>query len=248
MRSNIDSSRVRGAIQETAQLFLPETIAISADVTLAAGLPMVLAFDPASTGRNIILYTPTVTALAHKHEIFNISAGTGVLTIRDPANANTLGLVQPGGKAEVYWNPKAAAWTVFSQLAGNATQSTASRQVLQQYTTLAGIANSQVLSMAVPFNFTLLSVGFRTKIVASTASKLATLTAQVNGVSVTGGVISLTTANQNTSGGLTAGTTITAGNAGTAGQTVGVLASAVTAFVEGDGYVEYTVLNKDLVA
>lgn len=102
--------------------------------------------------------------------------------------------------------------------------------------------------IALPFDFTVVSALFRTAKPASTAAKLATLTASVNGAVVTGGVMALTTANQNAIGGTVAGTTITAGNAGLAGQTIGVTASSVTAFVEGSGWVEFTVLNKSLAS
>jgi hypothetical protein len=98
----------------------------------------------------------------------------------------------------------------------------------------------------VPFAFTLLAANFRTGKPATTAAKAATLTPDINGVAVTGGVIGLTSANQNTIGGAVAGSAVTAGNTGTAGQALGVTASAVTAFVEGDGWVEFTVLNNDL--
>lgn len=102
--------------------------------------------------------------------------------------------------------------------------------------------------VAVPFACTVLSALFRTAKPASTASKLATLTVTTNGATaVTGGVMALTTANQNTIGGTVAATAIS-GAAATiaAGQTIEVTASAVTAFVEGDGYVEFTVSNNDL--
>lgn len=111
---------------------------------------------------------------------------------------------------------------------------------------LADLANAEVFKVAVPFAFTVTSIGFRTGKPASTASKLATLTAQVNGTPVTGGAVALTTANQNATGTLTAGSAITALNVGTAGQTLEAAASSVTAFVEGDGWVEFGVTNNDL--
>jgi hypothetical protein len=74
-----------------------------------------------------------------------------------------------------------------------------------------------------------------------TRPSLATLTVGISGVAVTGGVMALTTANQNTIGGTVAASAITALNLGAAGSTLEVTASAVTAFVEGDGWVEFTV-------
>jgi hypothetical protein len=110
---------------------------------------------------------------------------------------------------------------------------------------LADIATG-TFALAVPFAFTVKSALFRTAKPASTASKLATLTVEINGTGVTGGAMALTTANQNTIGGTVAASSITALNVGTAGQTLGVTASSVTAFVEGDGWVEFTVTNNDL--
>jgi len=109
---------------------------------------------------------------------------------------------------------------------------------------LADIATG-TFKVAIPFAFTVTAALFRTAKPASTASKLATLTVQVNGSAVTGGVMNLTTANQNTIGGTVAASAITGANTGTAGQTLEVAASSVTAFVEGDGWVEFTVTDND---
>jgi hypothetical protein len=248
-RVNLENNRARGLVIESAMLFNSEVLAISAALTLVAGLPHAIMLDPASTGRTITLYTPAVTSLVHRHELWNISTGTGVLTLVQVDGTTQVALVPPGQRVELYWNPKLLLWQGYVQNSGQANnQSVAAQQTIQQYTTLAALANAQVMSLALPYAFKLVSVGFRTRVVASTAAKAATLTGQVNGVSVTGGVVSLTTANQNTSGGLTAGTSVTAGNTGTAGQTVGVVVSGVTAFVEGDGFVEYVVTNTNLNA
>lgn len=111
---------------------------------------------------------------------------------------------------------------------------------------LAQLANSQVFKLPVPFAFTLTSIGFRVGKAVTTAAKLATATAQVNGVAVTGGVVSLTSANATPTGTLVAGTAITALNTGTAGQTIEAAISSVTAFAEGDGWFEFGVTNNDL--
>lgn len=108
---------------------------------------------------------------------------------------------------------------------------------------LSSLANAQVYKLVVPYAFKVIAVGFRVNAAASTAAKLATCTAQVNGVAVTGGVVALTTANCNAIGNAVAGSAITGANVGTANQTVEVAISAVTAFVEGGGYFEFTILN-----
>lgn len=113
---------------------------------------------------------------------------------------------------------------------------------------LAGLVNSGVWKIAVPFAATVLTALFRTGKVVSTAAKAATLTVTTNGGgAVTGGVISLSSANQNTTGGSAAATAISgAGATITAGQTIEVTVSSVTTFVEGDGYVEFVVSNNDM--
>lgn len=247
MRSNLENNLIRSPTFETAMLFKSDVLAISGNFTLVTGMPYALMFDPASTGRNITMYTPAVPTSLVKHELWNISSGTGVLTILDPTGATTLGTVGPGQRAELFWNPKTQAWEVYT-LTKIGGQSVAAQLTIQQYTTLASLANSQVFAIALPFAFKLNSIGMRIRTAATTAAKLATITGQVNGVAVTGGVISLTSANATPSGTLVAGTSITGANTGTAGQTVGAAISSVTAFIEGDGYIEYGVTNTSLLA
>lgn len=113
---------------------------------------------------------------------------------------------------------------------------------------LLGLVNAGVWKIAVPFAATIISALFRTGKVVSTAAKAATLTVTTNGGgAVTGGVMALTSANQNATGtGLAASAISGAGATITASQTIEVTVSAVTAFVEGDGYVEFVVSNNDL--
>jgi hypothetical protein len=117
------------------------------------------------------------------------------------------------------------------------------KQTITIPVTLAGLANSQTLKLALPFSFTLNSLGFRTAAPVTTASKAATLQASISGAACTGGAISLTSANQAAAGTLTAASAITAGGTGAEGGTLEVVVSSVTAFVEGDGWVEANVTN-----
>ncbi len=103
-----------------------------------------------------------------------------------------------------------------------------------------------VFAKPIPYNFTLLSTLFRVLKAATTGAKAATLTPIIAATPVTGGVISLTSANCTPINNTVAGTAVTGTNTGTAGQALGVTASAVTAFVEGDGVVEFTVRNDDI--
>lgn len=245
MRQNLENGRMRGMVVESAELHTVEMLGIAANIVLVVGMPYLLAFDPANTGRNITLYAPSVTSLAHEHEIVNYSTGTGVLTLLSPAAA-TIGTVAPGQRAIVrYFN---GVWSVFTQTSGVAAQTNAAKTTFSLYTTLALLVNAQVLAMKMPFGGTLNLIGFRTRAPATTAAKAATLTAQINATPVTGGVLSLTSANMTPTNTRVDSTAITALNTFTAGQTIGALVSAVTAFVEGDGYLEFDVTNTDLKA
>lgn len=240
MRSDLDRNIARGLQIATALQYGAGLLAISADQTLTTDMPYLLGYDPANTTRALTLYTPTAPMVVHR--ILHYGTGTGQLTIKSPAAA-TLATLDPGSMAECVYVNASVGWLVFVDTGASAARGNAAKIIIPLYTKLADLVNTNVLAVAVPYNFILTSVGFRVRTPATTAAKLATLTAQVNGVAVTGGVISLTSANATPTNTLVAGTAITAGNTGTAAQTVGVAASAVTAFVEGDGYVEFGLTN-----
>jgi len=106
---------------------------------------------------------------------------------------------------------------------------------------MSSLANSVVYKLALPYAFTVLSVLMRVDAPVTTGSKAATLTAQIAGTGITGGVISA--AGTYATGATQAGTAITALNVGTAGQTLEIAVSSVTAFTEGSGHVEFTIVN-----
>lgn len=100
---------------------------------------------------------------------------------------------------------------------------------------LARIANGDLLTNWTPgFKGTLLGVAAFVADPATTADKLATLNLEIDAVNVTGGVLSLTSANMTPLGAVVAATAITAANVFTAVQTISIEASGVTAFVEGE--------------
>lgn len=112
---------------------------------------------------------------------------------------------------------------------------------------LANLANAMVLKEAIPFAFTLVSWGFRVGDKAvTTAAKAATAQSQIAGVATTGGLKALVSADLTPTGALVAASDITALNAGVAGDTLEYAISSVTAFAEGNGWFEATVINKDL--
>lgn len=77
---------------------------------------------------------------------------------------------------------------------------------------------------------------------ATTAAKLATLTPAIAGTPTTGGAVALTSANQTPIGAKVNGSAITALNEGGAADEVTVVASGVTAFVEGAGVLYLTIV------
>lgn len=89
-------------------------------------------------------------------------------------------------------------------------------------------------------NFTPGFAGTITRVVAVvtdpavTAARAATLNLEVGTTDVTGGAVSLTSANCTPLGAVIAGTAVTAGNTFTASDTISVEASSVTAFAEGE--------------
>lgn len=130
---------------------------------------------------------------------------------------------------------------------GSALASTAPQSVIGFGAQLLDFVNSGAWTLGVPFAFVINSALWRTGKPASTSAKAATLTLSTSTGAVTGGVISLTTANQNTTGGTAAATAISgAGATVAAGGTLIATASSVTAFVEGDGWLEATVTDTDM--
>ncbi len=106
---------------------------------------------------------------------------------------------------------------------------------------MSSLTNATVYKRVVPYAFTVSSVLLRIGNPVTTGAKEATLTTQISGTPCTGGVISA--AGAYATGATQAGSAITALNTGAAGATVEIAVSAVTAFVEGDGWVEITLIN-----
>jgi hypothetical protein len=115
------------------------------------------------------------------------------------------------------------------------------------YITLANLTNADVITAYTPgYAFKLLKVSFGVQVAATTALKLATITPYISGVAVTGGILSLTSANCTPKGTIVAGSAITALNTGDDAATITLTASAVTAFVEGTGWILIEIQNTDV--
>jgi len=100
---------------------------------------------------------------------------------------------------------------------------------------LASIPAGNAISFKPGYAGRITRVEFSVAKPATTTAKLATLTPNIAGTPVTGGVVALTSANCTPSGSNVAGSTVTAANQFGAQDTITVVGSAITAFVEGSG-------------
>jgi hypothetical protein len=132
------------------------------------------------------------------------------------------------------------AGTVSTTLSAN----TAKQTVLIPLGAMALLVNGQTFKLPMPFAFTISSVLFRDDVAITTGAKAATLTTNINAAALTGGVVSV--AGAYATGATQAGTAVSANNVGVAGDSISIAVSGVTAFVEGTGHVEVTIVNNDL--
>ena len=97
-------------------------------------------------------------------------------------------------------------------------------------------ANGNILTGWVPgFKGRILATQFAVHKAVTTASKRADINLEINGVDVTGGVISITSAAATPAGTIIAGTAITALNTFDLNDVIDVELSNVTVHIEGDG-------------
>jgi hypothetical protein len=111
---------------------------------------------------------------------------------------------------------------------------------------LATLANADELTAFTPgHKFKIRAMDFYVDVPATTAAKAATLSPFISGVAVTGGVLSLTSANCTPTGVKVAGTAVTALNTGTSADTIRITGSAVTTFIQGSGWLTIQIQNMD---
>lgn len=109
--------------------------------------------------------------------------------------------------------------------------------------TLAQLANGDVLTAWTPgFSGKIVKVEFAVTVPVTTAAKAATLNLEIGTTNLTGGVVSLTSANCTPLGAVIAGTAVTAANSFGPTDTLSVEAASVTTFVEGAGVLLVTVI------
>lgn len=114
---------------------------------------------------------------------------------------------------------------------------------------LAGLSNADLLSTIVPgYKFAIEKVMFGVQTAATTAAKAATITPKISGVAVSGGVLSLTSANCTPKGNVVNGSEISDSspdNEGSETDSISLTASGVTSFVEGDGEIVMILRNRE---
>jgi hypothetical protein len=168
-------------------------------------------------------------------------------TLINPASGQALGAATfqaTVGVSSLFASPPSyAVFEVISiNAAGQATLSPAAKQtILMPLQDLDLVATGNTFKIGMPSGFIVTSALYRTAKAGAGAAAAVTLQVQIGGVATTGGLISLTLANQATVGAAVAGTAITANNIGAGGTTLEVNATVTTAFTGGDGWVEFTV-------
>lgn len=95
------------------------------------------------------------------------------------------------------------------------------------------------------YKFKILSFSAIVDAPATAGGKAATLTPKINGAALTGGVLSLTSANMTPKGNVVNATAVTAGNTGSNSATISITGSAVTPFTEGSCWLMLRVQNMD---
>jgi hypothetical protein len=109
---------------------------------------------------------------------------------------------------------------------------------------MASLVTAVSLTKAMAYAFTANSVLFRADQPITTGGKAVTLQARINTTNMTGGAVAVSGAYATAA--TQAGSAITAANTGVVGDLLGVLTSAITAFSEGSGHVEFNVTNLSL--
>jgi hypothetical protein len=118
-------------------------------------------------------------------------------------------------------------------------------QTLAIYVQLAQITGTTIFAALLGYNFKVLGIQFVVEVAVTTAAKGATIIPYINGAAVTTTGVVLTSALCTPKGTTIAGGNVTAANTGTNTNPLQLVASGVTAFVEGTGWVILTIQNMD---
>lgn len=121
------------------------------------------------------------------------------------------------------------------------------KTTLAVHLTLAELADGDIITTLTPgYKFKILAVDFFVEKAVTTGSKASTLNLEIGTTNLTGGAVALTSANCTPKGAKVAGTAVTAGNTGSATDTISVEAASTTTFVEGSGWLVITIQNMDV--
>jgi hypothetical protein len=119
-------------------------------------------------------------------------------------------------------------------------------QVLPFFFNQVDLVAADLLTNYVPgFNFKVEKVDWRQQKPVTTAAKLASINLRINATPVTGGVVALTSALCTPAGVAVAGSAVTGANVGGPTDSLSIVGSAVTAFVEGTGWLLISLRNLD---
>jgi hypothetical protein len=199
----------------------------------------------AGAGENAIGILQDTPALGNVGNVMTLGVSKAVYGGTVSAGANLE--VAAGGKLVAYSSgaivgvalEPGSANEIHSVLLVTRTSSGASfapRFVLSIAVKLSKVADGDIVTDFIPgIAGTIKKVSFVVTDPATTAAKAATLNLEIGTTNLTGGVISLTSANCTPLGAVVDGTAITAGNTFTSSDSISVEASSVTAFQEGEG-------------
>lgn len=184
---------------------------------------------------------------------FNSGASTVTLTNLGFTNDAAVGVTVASGSVIAAGVGNVAELTGVNQFTDNSTGASGDTiaagvgvSIIPFFVNLVDIGNADLLTNYTPgYKFKILAVHFAVEKAATTAAKLATITPKISGVSVTGGVLSLTSANCTPQGNVVSGSAVTALNTGSAAATISLTGSGVTAFVEGSGWILLRIQSMD---
>jgi hypothetical protein len=169
----------------------------------------------------------------------------------DSATGNTIAVgavVTPSGQLPLFGSLPAAITDNSGGTGSNTMAAGVGIYTLAFYVNLIDISTSAATILntyLIGHRFKILALSFALEKAATTAAKAVTITPGIGGVAITGGVLSLTSANCTPIGTIISGTTVTGNNVGTSAQAFLLVTSANTAFVEGSGWIIVRIQNLD---
>lgn len=197
--------------------------------------------------------------------MFNAVLDAGIIRFRD-VSRNNLFSIDLSGKLSAFGATPVARPSAYTQTYATANK-THDAALTDSTTGTAGTtlaAGAGVFTLSIPitlaqitgagdvltnytpgYKFKILGVHFAVTVAVTTAGKAADLNLEIGTTNLTGGVVSLTSANCTPLGAVVAGTAVTAANTGSASDTISIESASVTAFAEGEGVLLIRIQNMD---